>query len=175
MSAVPLSQKLVVLCMLARCQHPLTSEQIDVYMMENHWSDYMLVQQLKAELVEAGFVTVSDDAPYFYMITSDGTEALNLFISAHMPPYVRNQVENFVADNRARMLNESTVFTDVQPQDDFSYCAHLRLYEGSHLVMDLRMNFTKKQDALALAKGFRTQAESIREKINMCAIPAELE
>ena len=175
MSAVPLSQKLVVLCMLTRCQHPLTSQQIDVYMLENKWSDYMLVQQLKAELVEAGFVTVSDEAPYFYMITREGMQALNMFISAHMQPYLRNQVENFVANSRERMLNESTVFTDVQPQDDFSYCAHLQLYEGQHLVMDLRMNFTKKRDALALAKGFRTQAEAIREKINLCAVPIELD
>ena len=100
LSAVPLSQKLVVLCMLTRCQHPLTSQQIDVYMLENKWSDYMLVQQLKAELVEAGFVTVSDEAPYFYMITREGMQALNMFISAHMQPYLRNQVENFVANSR---------------------------------------------------------------------------
>ena len=101
MSAVPLSQKLVVLCMLARCQHPLTSEQIDVYMMENHWSDYMLVQQLKAELVEAGFVTVSDDAPYFYMITSDGTEALDLFI-ARYGEELRSDIVKFPHHGRGR-------------------------------------------------------------------------
>ena len=164
MSAVPLSQKLIALCLLDRCKHPLTSEQLDVYMVENRWSDYMLLQQLKCELQEAAFVTVSPSPPHFFMLAPRGRDALMLFIG-RMPPYLRRQVEDFIAQNRERMLRESTVFTQIQQQDDLSYLLQLRLFEGQHPAMELQLRIATKQEAEVLQQRFRMHAQTLHQQI----------
>ncbi len=164
MSAVPLSQKLIVLCLLDRCKHPLTAQQLDIYMVENHWSDYMLLQQLKCELQEAEFVTVSPSAPHFFMLAPRGRDALALFIS-RIPPYLRRQVEDFVSKNQDRMLRESTVFTQIRQQDDGAYLLQLRLFEGQHMAMELNLRIATRQEAEVMQERFCAQAQTLHQQI----------
>ena len=175
MSAVPLTQKLVVLSLLDSCKHPLTSEQIDVYMVENHWSDYMLVQQLKCELQEAQFVTVTDTPPHFTMLTPRGRDSLRLFVN-RIPPYLRRQVDVFVQNNAERMLRESTVFTDVQPQNSGSaYRAQVRLFEGQNLALSLEVTVPDEATARSFQRRFVSRGSGLREDIMAlcCSIPDE--
>lgn len=165
MSAVPLTQKLVVLCLLNACKHPLTSEQIDVYMVENHWSDYMLVQQLKCELQEAQFVTVTDTPLHFTMLTPRGRDSLRLFVN-RIPPYLRRQVDVFVQNNAERILRESTIFTDVQPQNSgSSYRAQVRLYEGQNLALSVKITVPDEATARSFQRRFASRGSALREDI----------
>ena len=160
MSAVPLSQKLVMLYLLDRCGHPLTNEQIDRYMQQNHWSDYMLLQQLKAELREAEMVAVSDGDPTFYMLLPKGRDSLHLFEN-RIPLVVHRQLDLFLEHNAAQIEKDSMIFTRVIPEKNGDYLAELRTFAGQNLAFCVSVTLPNRERAKETAEKMAEENEAL--------------
>ncbi len=156
MSAVPLLQKLIVLKLMNLCKHPLTSDQITVYLVENGWSDYLLSQQLKLELAESHLIQTADTLPFFCTLTPEGYEAITMF-EAQIPAFLSDQVEAFVRENRERIFRESAVFVHVIANDD-AFRVNVQIYTGLTLVVDLNIHRWSRESALQAADEMRANA-----------------
>ena len=71
------------------------------------------------------------------------------------------------ADRRAeRILRESTIFTDVQPQNGGSaYRAQVRLYEGQNLALSVKITVPDEATARSFQRRFASRGSTLREDI----------
>lgn len=139
--------KLIVLYMLNRVSFPLTKAQIDAFLLEREYTNYMTLQLAIGELEDSGLLdtkTIRNRTQL--LITDEGKQTLGFFIK-QIPDAIQKEVDMYLKENAMELKNETAITGEYFKRAGGSYEVVLSAKERDELLMELK--FTVPDEASA--------------------------
>ncbi len=139
--------KLIVLYMLSKVDFPLTNAQISEFVLGMGYTTYFKLQQTISELLEAGFITEeSARNRTFYHLEQEGRETLS-YLKSRISPAIRRDIDNFLAEKRYDLKNETSVKTNCYRNSNMEYSVRCQIMENHLPLIDLTLTVPSKSEA----------------------------
>ena len=131
--------KLIILYMLDRATQPLTKAQIDDFILEKEYTNYLTLQQAIAELCEIQLIsTETFHNRTQLMLTEEGKSTIALF-HKQISDTIKQEVSDYLREHAIELRNEVSVTGQYQRVSSKSYETVLRATERGELLMELKI------------------------------------
>lgn len=155
--------KLVILFVFDKMEIPLTEDTIiDMCCSQNSWISYMLCKEILADLVDSGFIVInnSKSGERYYTITTEGRMCLNYFF-INIPASMREEISNYVKNNRLNFRRKQEYFRDYSRNDDGSYTVLLKILDPAGPKLELKLNVANRSNAQDIYKKWEEKASQV--------------
>ncbi len=153
--------KLIVLYMLNRVNFPLTKAQVSDFILEREYTNFLTLQQVIAELVDADMITAKTSRNRTYlMITSEGRETLSFFQN-RVNHSIKEEIDGFFDANKLEMRNEESIRTDYYKSVSGEYEAQLEIKEKDVTVVKITLSVPDEETASAICTNWQKKNEEI--------------
>jgi len=157
-----LHDKLILLFVFDKMEIPVTEKTLlDLCCVDNAWLNYMTCKDLVPQLIEAGFVFISNNAAGSLMnITTDGRECLNHFFT-RLPSTLREEIFTYIKANRIVYRRKQEYFSDYYKNPDGTYTVCLKIIGVAQPVMELKLVVPDRTKAKWIYKNWEENAPNI--------------
>ena len=153
--------KLITLYMLDRVTFPLTKAQVGDFILGHDYTNFLTLQQVIAELIEAELVRAKSLRNRTYLeITEEGRNTLSYF-GNRINDSIKQDISTFFSDHKMEMRNESAIRGDYYKSTSGEYEAHLLVKEKDVAVVDLTLSVPDEDTAAAICANWQTKSQSI--------------
>ena len=161
-----LQNKVTLLYLINKMDIPISNSQITQFAQSQELMNYYTAQKCLNELVESGYLEESSDNHMTrYMITDDGTLAMESFIK-HISLNTKNLITKYVFENYKKIKQDfETTAYHFFDQDSNEYIVKCNAYEDEILLMELNMSVVSKEQALQACNNWKNNVASIYGKI----------
>ncbi len=150
--------KVLILCVTARSNYPLTTQEIYELCYQDDCLSYFDVCTAVPELVTSGHLQESDGERY--VITDKGRETCSLTEDS-IAFTVKQRAENAVARYNRQIRRSSFVKTQVIPRDGGDYSVIMSLDDEMGNLMTLELMAPDQRQAIRLSHLFERKAENV--------------
>lgn len=159
--------KLTLLFILDKMEIPLTENSIiDICTSRNNWLNYMECKEILWQLMEVGFIynTDNESDEKRYSITVDGRNALSHFY-LRIPQSLREQITQFVKDNRMVFKRSQEYVSDYSKNPDGSHTVTLKIKEPliSQPLLEIKLKVPSRHSAIIACKKWKDKAPNMFE------------
>lgn len=162
MSQEPMTlYKLIVLYMLDRVSFPLTRAQIDNFILEKEYTNYLTLQQAIGELCDINLLstrTIHNRTQL--MLTDEGHTTLDFFRN-NIPEAIKEEIDVYLKENSIALRNEVSVTGQYYKTTGGSYQATLTAMERGEVLMELTLNIPDEKTASAVCDHWQKKNEDI--------------
>lgn len=153
--------KLIVLYMLDRVSFPLTRAQIDGFILEKEYTNYLTLQQAMGELCEIGLVsTRSLRNRTQLMLTDEGRSTLQFFRN-NIPEAIKEEIDAYLKENSVALRNEVSVTGQYFKLSGGSYQTLLAATERGESLIELKLHVPDEKTASAICDHWQKKNEDI--------------
>ncbi len=155
--------KLVMLYVFENMEMPLTDASItEMCCSRNNWISYITCKEIMADLLDTGFIVESTNQSgvKYYTITNDGRNCLSYFF-AKIPTSLRDEITNFVKENRLNFRRRQEYFRDYYKNADGSYTVLLKITEPLGTKLELKLNAPNRAVAKQIYKRWLDKASDV--------------
>ena len=153
--------KLITLYMLDRVSFPLTKAQIGDFVLGHDYTNFLTLQQVIAELIDAELIRAKSLRNRTYLeITEEGSSTLSYFEN-RINDSIKEDICAFFADHEMDMRSESAVRSDYYKATSGEYEAHLVVKEKDVTVVDITLSVPDEDTAAAICTNWQTKNQSI--------------
>lgn len=153
--------KLIVLYMLNRVTFPLTKSQVGDFMLEREYTNFLTLQQVIAELIEADLVTAKASRNRTHLvITDEGRETL-AFFENRINASIKEEIDRFFDANKLEMRNEVSVLSDYYKSVSGEYEAHLLAKEKDVTMVEITLSVPDEDTASAICANWQTRNQDV--------------
>ena len=153
--------KLITLYMLDRVAFPLTKAQIGDFILGHDYTNFLTLQQVIAELIDAELIRAKSLRNRTYLeITKEGKHTLSYF-GNRINDSIKEDIASFFSDHEMEMRNESSVRGDYYKSTSGQYEAHLLVKEKDVTVVDITLSVPDEDIAAAICANWQTKSQSI--------------
>ncbi len=155
--------KLVLLYVFDTMEMPLTENTItDMCCNRNTWISYLTCKEVLGDLIESGFIvsTTNNSGENYYTITNDGRDCISYFFS-RIPASVRDEITNFVKENRMAFRRKQEYFSDYYKNADGSYTVLMRIVEPLGTKLELKLNVANRAIAKVIYNKWEERASQV--------------
>ncbi len=154
--------KLIVLYMLDRVTFPLTNAQVSDFMLEREYTDYLTLQQVLNELVDARLILTETIRNRTHLaITPDGRETLDFFRN-RIHYAIKKEIDTYFRENEFTLRNEVSVLGDYYYRAATGeYEAHLVAKEKGINLMDLKISVPTEEMASGICDNWQKKNQQI--------------
>ena len=153
--------KLIILYMLDRATQPLTKAQIDDFILEKEYTNYLTLQQAIAELCEIQLIsTETFHNRTQLMLTEEGKSTIALF-HKQISDAIKQEVSDYLREHAIELRNEVSVTGQYQRVSYKSYETVLRATERGELLMELKILVPDEKTATAVCEQWQKKNEDI--------------
>lgn len=158
----PLLQiKLIVLYMLDRVPFPLTKAQLFDFVLMKEYTDYITLQQVMSELMDADMITAKSMRNRTHIsLTEEGREALDLFRKRLSPDTIR-QIDAFFESNEIRLRNEVSIISDYYKSTSGEYEAHLVAKDKGVDMVSLTLSVPDEESAAQICENWEKNNQEV--------------
>ena len=163
----PLVNKLILLFLFDKMEVPLTDNTlIEICTAQkNQWLNYMDFVETKDALLEDDFITnLSQNGSPIYSITATGRACLADFYT-NIPHSVREEISNFVKQNKINYRVKQECVSDFFKNKDGSYTVVLKSLELQQPLFELKIKVPNKQFAKQIHLNWPKKAKSIMQNV----------
>lgn len=153
--------KLIVLYMLDRVSFPLTRAQIEGFILEKEYTNYLTLQQAIGELCEIRLIstkTVHNRTQL--MLTEEGRSTLTFFRS-NIPEPIQEEIDNYLKENSMELRNETAVTGQYFKTAGGSYQAVLAATERGETLIEMKLAVPDEKTASALCDHWQRRNEAV--------------
>lgn len=153
--------KLIVLYMLNRVDFPLTRTQISDFILEREYTNFLTLQQVIGELIDAGLVSAETIRNRTQLIlTGDGTQTL-AFFENQISGTIKAEIDDYLRDNEIALRNENSILADYYKSTSGEYEAHLVAKDkGIHLI-DITLSVPLEETAASICDNWQKKNQEI--------------
>lgn len=153
--------KLIILYMLDRATLPLTKAQIDNFVLEKEYTNYLTLQQAIAELCDIQLITTET----FHnrtqlMLTEEGKATISLF-HKQISDAIKQEINDYLKENAVELRNEVSVTRQYNKVSGKSYETTLRATERGDLLLELKLSVPDEKTATAVCEQWQKKNEDI--------------
>ncbi len=159
--------KLMILYMLRQGNLPMSNEQIAEFFLSKEYAGYLPLQQAIGELLDAHLIKCTASRSISrYEITREGEEALNFF-GKDISEAIRDDIHNFLRDNRIRLRNEMGITADYHRNAGNDFEVECEIREGKSQLMKLSLSVPSEQQAEVICRRFQSVSQEIYSTVMM--------
>lgn len=153
--------KLIILYMLNGVDFPMTKAQIGDFILEKEYTNFITLQQVIGELIDAELVTAQSIRNRTHLsITKEGKETLNFFEN-QINDSIKADIRNFFENNEIQMRNEVSVLADFYKATSGEYEAHLTAKEKDVNLVDIKISVPSEETASVICDNWQRKNQEI--------------
>ncbi|MDR0219840.1 MAG: DUF4364 family protein [Lachnospiraceae bacterium] len=158
----PLSlYKLIVLYMLSCVNFPLTKAQIMDFILEREYINFLTLQQVIGELIDAGMIKAESIRNRTHLIIlEEGREALSYFGNS-VGESLRGEIDEFFRANEMEMRNVASVLSDYYKATSGEYEAHLVVKDNNISLVDITLSIPDEETAASICDNWQQNNQDI--------------
>ena len=153
--------KLIVLYMLNRVDFPLTKAQIGDFILEKEYTNFMTLQQVIGELIDAGLITSQTMRNRTHLLlTKDGEQTLQFF-GNQISNSIKKEIDDYLKENEITLRNEVSIIADYYKSTSGEYEAHLIAKDKGINLIDLTISVPVEETAVSICDNWQTKNQEI--------------
>ena len=155
--------KLILLYVLDKMECDLTEDTIiDMCYYQKRWISYFTCKIALAELNKSGYIQEIKNAEKikYYAITPEGRSCLSYFYN-DIPTSIRNDISNFIKDNKLIFKRKQEYFYDSYKNKDGSYTTVLKIVEPTVTTLELKLTVADQDTVSAMEKSWQNNASKV--------------
>ena len=153
--------KLIVLYMLDRVSFPLTRAQIDAFILDKEYTNYLTLQQAIGELCDIHMIfTKTIHNRTQLMLTEEGRSTLNFFRN-NIPEAIKEEIDAYLKENALELRNEVSVTGQYYKTTGGSYQTVLAASERGEALIELKLTVPDEKTASAICDHWQKKNEDI--------------
>ncbi len=153
--------KLITLYMLDRVTFPLTKAQIGDFILGHDYTNFLTLQQVIAELIDAELIRAKSLRNRTYLeITEEGKNTLSYF-GNRINDSIKQDITAFFDAHEMDMRSESAVRADYYKSTSGEYEARLVVKERDVTMVDITLSVPDEDTAAAICANWQTRNQSI--------------
>lgn len=153
--------KLIILYMLDRVPFPLTKAQIFDFVLLHDYTDYLTLQQIMSELMDADMIMAKSMRNRTHLsLTDEGKQTLDMFRKRLSDETVA-QINEFLSTNEVELRNEVSIQSNYYKATSGEYEAHMVAIERDTPIMDLTMSVPDEEIAAHMCDSWERNAQEI--------------
>lgn len=151
--------------MLDRVTFPLTKAQVGNFILEKEYTNFMTLQQVIAELIDADLVDAKSNRNRTHLvITDEGKETLSFFEN-RISDSIKEDISAFFSDNEMEMRNEVSILSDYYKAVSGEYEAHLLAKEKDVKLVEITLSVPDEDTASAICANWQNKNQDIYQYI----------
>lgn len=151
--------------MLDRVTFPLTKAQVGNFILDNDYTNFMTLQQVIAELIDADLVEAKSNRNRTHLvITDEGRETLSFFEN-RISDSIKEDISVFFKDNEMEMRNELSILSDYYKSVSGEYEAHLLAKEKDVKLVEITLSVPDEDTASAICANWQNKNQDIYQYI----------
>lgn len=151
--------------MLDRVTFPLTKAQVGNFILEKEYTNFMTLQQVIAELIDADLVEARSNRNRTHLvITDEGRETLSFFEN-RIGDSIKEDISAFFSDNEMEMRNEVSILSDYYKAVSGEYEAHLLAKEKDVKLVEITLSVPDEDTASAICANWQNKNQDIYQYI----------
>lgn len=159
--------KIMLLFILDKMEIPLTENNlIDICTSRNDWLNYMECKEILQQLVDVGFIFVSEGEDKRYGLTYEGRNCLSHFFT-RIPQSLREDITNFSRDNRMIFKRSQEYVSDYHKNADGSHAVVLKIKEPlvDRPLLEIKLKAPTRHSAIVACKKWKDLAPNVFENL----------
>lgn len=147
--------------MLERVNFPLTTAQISDFILEREYTNFLTLQQVIAELADAGLVEAQSNRNRTLLtVTKEGSETLSFFEN-RLNNSIKEEINEFFHANGMEMRNEVSILADYYKSVSGDYEAHLKAKEKNVTMVEITLSVPDENTASAICVNWQKNNQEI--------------
>lgn len=157
--------KLIVLYMLDRVDFPLTNAQLYDYILEKEYTNYLTLQQVISELIDADMLRARSIRNRTHLeITKEGKQTLEFF-SNRISTQIREDIDKYFKENQFELKNEVSVISNYYKSTSGEYEANLIIKEKQIKLVNLTMSVPSEDLAASICEKWETASQEVYKSL----------
>ena len=153
--------KLIVLYMLGSVEFPLTKAQISDFILEREYTNFLTLQQVIGELIDAGLITAQSIRNRTHLsITQDGRETLEFF-GRQVSSSIKEDANEYLKANELQLRNEVSILADYYKSTTGEYEAHLVAKEKGIDLVNITLSVPVEETAASICDNWQRKNQEI--------------
>lgn len=153
--------KLIILYMLDRVPFPLTKAQIFDFILMHDYTDYLTLQQIMVELMDADMVMAKSMRNRTHLsLTDEGKQTLDMF-SKRLSEDTVSQINSFLSSNELELRNEVSIQSNYYKATSGEFEAHLIALDRGITIVDLTMSVPDVETAASICENWEKRNQEI--------------
>lgn len=147
--------------MLDKVDFPLTNSQISEFILDQGYTNYFTLQTVINELIDADMIRVENirNSSLYHLLDS-GKEAIDIF-EDRISEAIKHDIMEYFTQNKYQLRNEVEVTADYYPNQKDEYYVSCKIKEKGNLLMELKLNVTSKEQAVAICDDWGQDSSEI--------------
>ena len=147
--------------MRGRVDFPLTKGQVDDFILEREYTNYLTLQQVLTELTDAGLIQIKSIRNRTYLsITEEGKKTLSYFDN-RISDSIKDDIDSYLKANELKLRNEVSVQSDYYKSTSGEYEAHLVAKEKGVTLVDIRLSVPLPEMASTICDNWTKKNQEI--------------
>lgn len=153
--------KLIVLYMLDRVTFRMTAAQVSDYILDKEYTNYLTLQQVIHELVEARLISTKTVRNRTHLsITAEGRQTLHFFQN-RISDAIKDDINAYLRENEYELRNEVSVLSDYYKSTSGEYEAHLTAQERGITLIDITLSVPTEDTAASICENWQKKNQEI--------------
>lgn len=151
----------MILYMLSRVSFPLTKSQVSDFMLNREYTNFYTLQQVIAELADAGMITLQTirNRTGLHM-TDEGRNTLNFFEN-RISDVIKTDIDAYFTENEIELRNELSITGEYYKSTTGEYEAHLVAKEKGIPLVQVTLSVPEKEMAAAICDHWQSKNQKI--------------
>lgn len=153
--------KLIILYLLDKVDYKLTSAQISSFILEKEYTNYMTLQQVISDLLDAQLIesdTIRNRT--YYAITQDGQNTLSYF-GNRIGGAIISDINAFLREKNLELKNEASITANYDKSITGGYDAELVAREKNAELVRIKLNVPTEDMAETLCDSWYNKNQQI--------------
>lgn len=151
--------------MLGKAAFPLTKAQVGNFILEKEYTNYLTLQQVIAELINADLIVAKSSRNRTLLaITDEGRETLSFFEN-RINDSIKKEISVFFSDNEMEMRNEVSILSDYYKAVSGEYEAHMLAKEKGVKILEITLSVPDEDTASAICANWQNKNQDIYQYI----------
>lgn len=153
--------KLIVLYMLGRVDFPLTKTQVDDFILEKEYTNYLTLQQVIAELIDTNLIIAKTIRNRTHLsVTEEGKSTLTFFQN-RLNEAFKTDIDAYLKENELELRNEVSILSDYYKSTSGEFEAHLVAKEKEITLVDIKLSVPLEEMASSICENWTKKNQSI--------------
>lgn len=151
--------------MLDRVDFPLTKAQIGDFILEREYTNFMTLQQVIGELIDAKFVTAQSYRNRTHLkLTTDGRDTVHYFES-DIDSKIKREINEYFTKNSISLRNEVSIIADYYKSTSGEWEAHLIAKDKNINLIDMTISVPIEETAISICDNWNRKNQEIYQYI----------
>lgn len=153
--------KLIILFFLSKISIPISTQQLDEFVLSTQYMNFFEYQQYLKELEAQNLIHKYDDEIRTYIeISQNGKEVLELLLNL-VPDLTLHEIEEYIKKNYRKIKLNAEIFSDYKILSQNEYLVICSLREGNSILFEVKVNVPHVEIAKRICNNWNKNAETV--------------